>query len=154
MDRAMELRERVTEAMKEAMRAKDTARLSTIRLITAAIKDREIALRASSEVLGESDVLALLGKMVKQRQESAKIYTEGARPELAAKELAEVAVIEEFLPKALAAAQTTAAIEAAITGAGATSLRDMGKVMAILKEKYTGQMDFGAAGALVKARLA
>ena len=149
----MELRDRINEAMKAAMRAKDSARLSTIRLMTAAIKDREIALRASGEALGDGDVLALMGKMVNQRQESARVYGEGARPELAAKELAEVAVIEEFLPKPLSALETSAAIEAAIAGVGATSLRDMGKVMAVLKENHAGQMDFAAAGALIKARL-
>lgn len=153
MDGAMELRERIFDAMKEAMRAKDSARLSTIRLISAAIKDREIALRASGDALGDADVLGLLGKMVKQRQESAKVYTQGERPELAAQELAEVVVIEEFLPKALSEAEVAEAIDAAIAGAGATSLRDMGKVMAVLKENYTGQMNFGAVGALIKARL-
>ena len=149
----MELRERVNSAMKEAMRARDSARLSTIRLITAAIKDREIAARTTEAAMTEGDVLALLGKMVKQRIESAKVYTEGARPELAAKELAEVAVIEEFLPRALSAAEVEAAIGAAIAEAGAASLRDMGKVMALLKARHTGQMDFGAAGAVLKARL-
>ena len=149
----MDLRERVTSAMKEAMRAKDSARLSTIRLIIAAIKDREIAMRTTEAELTEADVMTLMGKMVKQRIESAKVYTEGARPELAAKELAEVAVIEAFLPKALSADEVAAAIDAAISGVGATSLKDMGKVMAALKDKYTGQMDFGAAGALIKARL-
>ena len=149
----MELRERVNSAMKEAMRARDSARLSTIRLTTAAIKDREIAARTTEAAMTEGDVLALLGKMVKQRIESAKVYTEGARPELAAKELAEVAVIEEFLPRALSAAEVEAAIAAAIAEAGAASLRDMGKVMALLKARHTGQMDFGAAGAVLKARL-
>jgi len=149
----MDLRDRISAAMKEAMRAKEAARLSTIRLITSAIKDREIAQRTTGADLGEADVLALLGKMVKQRHESAKVYAQGGRPELADKELAEIAVIEEFLPRALSETAVAAAIEAAIAEVGAGSLKDMGRVMAVLKEKYTGQMDFGAAGARIKSRL-
>ena len=149
----MDLLQRIGEAQKAAMKARETDRLSTVRMILAAVKDREIALRTTGQALGESEVLALLGKMVKQRQESAKVYVEGARPELAAKELAEVAVIEEFLPRALSADEVAAAIDAAIAGVGASALRDMGKVMAALKERHAGQMDFGAAGALIKARL-
>ena len=149
----MDLGARVNSAMKEAMRAKDSARLSTIRLITAAIKDREIALRTTGQEMTEAEMLALMGKMVKQRQESARVYAEGGRPELAAKELAEIRVIETFLPTALTTDEVEAAIGAAIAEAGATSIRDMGKVMAVLKGKYTGQMDFGAVGAMLKARL-
>ena len=149
----MHLRERITLAMKDALRAKDSARLSTIRMIAAAFKDREIAARTTDAEISEADLLALMGKMVKQRIESARVYTEGARPELAAKELAEVVVIEEFLPRALSADEVTAAIAAAIAEVGAASLKDMGKVMAVLKARYTGQMDFGAAGTLIKARL-
>jgi len=149
----MDLRERIPLAMKEALRAKDSARLSTIRMIAAAFKDREIASRATDATVGEADLLALLGKMVKQRVESARVYTEGARPELAAKELAEVAVIEEFLPRALSEGEAAAAIDAAIAEVGAVSVKDMGKVMAVLKTRYSGQMDFGAAGGLIKARL-
>jgi uncharacterized protein YqeY len=149
----MDLGARVNSAMKEAMKAKDSARLSTIRLITAAIKDREIALRTTGQEMTEAEMLALMGKMVKQRQESARVYAEGGRPELAAKELAEIRVIETFLPTALTADEVEAAIGAAIAEAGATSIKDMGKVMAVLKGKYTGQMDFGAVGAMLKARL-
>ena len=149
----MDLGARVNSAMKEAMKAKDSARLSTIRLITAAIKDREIALRTTGQEMTEAEMLALMGKMVKQRQESARVYAEGGRPELAAKELAEIRVIETFLPTALTTDEVEAAIGAAIAEAGATSIRDMGKVMAVLKGKYTGQMDFGAVGAMLKARL-
>lgn len=149
----MDLLGRISEAQKEAMRARDTARLSTVRLIIAAVKDREIALRSTGGEMTEAEVLQLLGKMVKQRQESARVYQEGGRAELADKELAEIAVIETFLPKALSAEETEAAIAAAIAEAGATSLRDMGKVMAVLKGRYTGQMDFGAVGAALKARL-
>ncbi|MCU0816930.1 MAG: GatB/YqeY domain-containing protein [Cypionkella sp.] len=137
------------------MKAKEAERLSTLRLINAAIKDREIALRgdAGAEEVGEAEILAILGKMVKQRQESARAYEEGGRLELAEKELAEVKVIEEFLPRQLSAAEVGEAITAAIAEAGATSIRDMGKVMAVLKGRYTGQMDFGAVGPMVKDRL-
>ncbi|MEZ5885875.1 MAG: GatB/YqeY domain-containing protein [Paracoccaceae bacterium] len=149
----MELIARIQDAQKEAMKAKDMARLSTVRMILAAVKDREIAQRTAGAAMGEGDVLALLGKMVKQRQESAKVYQEGGRPELADKELAEIRVIETFLPKALTEAEVEAAVAAAIAEAGAQSIKDMGRVMGVLKSRYTGQMDFGAVGALIKARL-
>lgn len=151
----MSLREQLQNGIKEAMKAKLGGRLSTLRLINAAIKDREIAGRseAGEAEVTDGDILALLGKMVKQRQESARAYEEGGRLELAEKELAEIKVIEEFLPRQLTAAEVDAAIAAAITEAGATSIRDMGKVMAVLKGKYTGQMDFGAVGAALKGRL-
>ncbi len=149
----MELLSRIADAQKEAMKARDTARLSTVRMILAAVKDKEIALRTSGQEMSEGEVLALLGKMVKQRQESAKVYVDGGRQELADKELAEVGVIETFLPKALLPAEVDAAIGMAIAEVGATSLRDMGKVMGALKAKYTGQMDFGAVGAVLKSRL-
>ena len=149
----MELRERLQATVKDAMKAKDAARLSTLRMMGAAIKDREIAARGEGAEVGEGDILALLGKMVKQRQESAKAYAEGNRPELEAKELAEIAVITEFLPQQLTAAEVEAAIGAAVKETGATSIKDMGRVMGALKAKYTGQMDFGAAGALIKGRL-
>jgi uncharacterized protein len=149
----MELIARIQDAQKEAMKAKDMARLSTVRMILAAVKDREIAQRTAGAAMGEGDVLALLGKMVKQRQESAKVYQEGGRPQLADKELAEIRVIETFLPKALTEAEVEAAVVAAIAEAGAQSIKDMGRVMGVLKSRYTGQMDFGAVGALIKARL-
>lgn len=150
----MELVERIQAAQKEAMKARDTLRLSAVRMILAAVKDREIALRASGEALTGAEVLALLGKMVKQRQESARVYQEGGRAELAEKELAEIRVIEEFLPRAMSPSEVEAAIGAAIAEVGAASVKDMGKVMAALKTRYAGQMDFAAAGAQVKARLA
>ncbi|MCU0901309.1 MAG: GatB/YqeY domain-containing protein [Cypionkella sp.] len=151
----MSLRERLQISLKDAMKAKEADRLSTLRLINAAIKDREIAARGEGNEMevGEADILAILGKMVKQRQESARAYEEGGRLELAEKELAEVKVIEEFLPRQLTPAEVEAAIAAAVVDAGASSIRDMGKVMAVLKGKYTGQMDFGAVGPMVKARL-
>ncbi len=151
----MEMRNRLSAALKEAMKAREAARLSTLRLINAAIKDREIAARSDGDggTVGDTEILAILGKMVKQRQESARAYEEGGRLELAEKELAEIGVIEEFLPRQLSAAEVEAAITAAIGKLGASSIRDMGRVMAELKGSYTGQMDFGAVGPMVKARL-
>lgn len=151
----MSLRERLVNSLKDAMKAKEVDRLSTLRLINAAIKDREIAVRGEGGAVevGEADIMAILGKMVKQRQESARAYEEGGRLELAEKELNEVKVIEEFLPRQLSAAEVEAAIVAAIAEAGAASIRDTGKVMAVLKARHTGQMDFGAVGSIVKARL-
>ncbi|MCT4559643.1 MAG: GatB/YqeY domain-containing protein [Pelagimonas sp.] len=152
----MDLRNRVTAAVKQAMKNKESARLSTLRLINAAIKDRDIALRAEQGEEGavaDAEILSILGKMVKQRRESAKTYEEGGRLDLAEREIAEIAVIEEFLPTALTESEIAHAIKAAVEEVGADSIRDMGRVMGVLKGKYTGQMDFGAAGALVKAQL-
>jgi uncharacterized protein YqeY len=146
-------RTEITDALKEAMKAKDTMRLGTLRLINAAIKDREIANREAGGEVSEADILAILGKMVKQRQESAKAYEEGGRLELAEREQAEIKVINDYLPAQLSEAETEAAVEAAIADTGASSIRDMGKVMGVLKGKYTGQIDFGAVGPMVKARL-
>ncbi len=146
-------RTEITDALKEAMKAKDTMRLGTLRLINAAIKDREIANREAGGEVSDADILAILGKMVKQRQESAKAYEEGGRLELAEREQAEIKVINDYLPAQLSEAETEAAVEAAITDTGASSIRDMGKVMGVLKGKYTGQVDFGAVGPMVKARL-
>ncbi|WP_413719677.1 GatB/YqeY domain-containing protein [Silicimonas sp. MF1-12-2] len=154
----MDLRGRIAEALKAAMKDKDADRLSTLRLINAAIKDRDIAKRSeggdvADAGVGDGEILQILGKMVKQRQDSAQAYEEGGRLELAEKELAEITVIEEFLPRQLDEVETSAAIDAAISETGASSIRDMGKVMGALKAKYTGQMDFGAVGPAVKARL-
>jgi uncharacterized protein YqeY len=151
----MELREKVNAAVKQAMRDKEKDRLTTLRLINAAIKDRDIAVRGEGREQGvdESEVLAILGKMVKQRRESAKTYEEGGRLDLAEREMNEISVIEEFLPRALNAAEIKAAVDAAVAEVGADSIRDMGRVMGALKAKYTGQMDFGAVGPLVKDRL-
>ena len=151
----MDMRTTISTALKEAMKAKDADRLSTLRLINAAIKDRDIAARTEGEEAQVSDdtVLAILGKMVKQRQESARAYEEGGRLELAEKEMKEIRIIEEYLPRQLDDAETDAAVAAAIAELEATSIRDMGKVMAALKGKYTGQMDFGKVGPMVKAKL-
>lgn len=151
----MALRDRITDGIKTAMREKDAVRLSTLRLVNAAIKDQDIALRGEGrpEGVDEDGVLAILGKMVKQRQESARAYEEGGRLELAEKERAEIGVIEEYLPRQLSAEEVETAVASAIAGTGAQGLRDMGRVMAALKARYTGQMDFGAVGPMVKGRL-
>jgi len=142
----------INEAVKDAMRSKDKLRLSTLRLINAAIKDKDIALRVEDRPDGvsSSEILQILGKMVKQRQESARAYEEGGRLELAEQELSEIKIVEEFLPRQLSDDDVANAIQKIISSVGATSIRDMGKVMASLKEKYTGQMDFGKAGASIK----
>ena len=151
----MDLRASIMAATKQAMKDKAANRLSTLRLISAAIKDRDIAARAegNDDGVNESEILSILGKMVKQRQESARAYEEAGRLELSEKELSEIDVIEEFLPTQLDEAETAAAIDAAIAEVGAESIRDMGKVMGELKAKYTGQMDFGSVGPKVKAKL-
>ena len=155
MEPPMTLRDRLQTALKEAMRAREADRLSTLRLINAAIKDREIANRGdgTDAEVSDTDILAILGRMVKQRQESARAFEDGGRMELALKELAEVQVIEEFLPRQFDACEVDGAIAAAIAEVGATSIRDMGRVIALLKGKFTGQMDFGAVGPMVKGRL-
>ena len=151
----MSIRERLQAEIKDAMRAKAAERLSGLRLISGAIKDREIALRGEGGAeMTEADILPILGKMVKQRQESVRMYLEGGRQDLAQKERNEIGVIEEFLPAQLSPEEVEAAIAAAVSEAGATSVKDMGRVMAVLKGKYTGQMDFGSVGALIKSRLA
>lgn len=150
------LRKRISDAMKEAMKSKEAARLSTLRLISAAIKDRDIAARAGDGVDGVSndEILAVLAKMIKQRQDSAQAYEEAGRIELADSENAEIKVITEFLPRQLSAQETQAAITEVISDLGATSIRDMGRVMAELKGKYAGQMDFSKVGPSVKDALA
>eukprot|EP01013_Petalomonas_cantuscygni_P011268 TRINITY_DN24661_c0_g1_i1.p2 TRINITY_DN24661_c0_g1~~TRINITY_DN24661_c0_g1_i1.p2 ORF type:complete len:165 (+),score=47.04 TRINITY_DN24661_c0_g1_i1:36-497(+) len=151
----MDIRAKLTAALKEAMKSKDSARLSTLRLINAAIKDRDIAARGegSDEPVGDDVVVSILAKMVKQRQESARAYEEGGRLDLAERELSEIEIISEFLPRQLSEAETEAAVDAAIAETGADSIRDMGKVMGVLKAKFPGRMDFGAVGPMVKDRL-
>lgn len=149
----MELKDRLMAEIKEAMKAKAAERLGALRLILNALKEREINARGGDAAAPSAgDELAVLARMVKQRQESVKVYLEGGRPELAAKETAEIAVIEEFLPRQMTPAEVEAAVASAVSEVGATSVKDMGRVMAALKARYTGQMDFGAVGALVKAR--
>ncbi|WP_170476571.1 GatB/YqeY domain-containing protein [Ruegeria arenilitoris] len=153
----MDMRSRVNSALKQAMKEKQAERLSTLRLINAAIKDRDIATRGidneEAKGCGDAEVLEILGKMTKQRKESARAYEEGGRLDLAEREMREVDVIEEFLPKQLDADEVANAIHTAITATGAGSIRDMGKVMGELKTRYTGQMDFGKVGPMVKDHL-
>ena len=150
------MRDNIAAALKEAMLAKDKLRVCTVRLMMAAIKDRDIALRSEDGASGLDDagIMALLAKMVKQREESAATYETAGRMELAEAERAEITVIKSFLPKPLSADEVDAAIKKAMAETGASSIRDMGKVMGALKSKYAGQMDFGAVGGQVKATLA
>ncbi len=147
------LRDAVTAQMKEAMKGGDKTRVGALRLIMAALKDREIEARGSSAALTPADEMALLAKMVKTRQESLAIYEQAGRTDLVAQERAEIAVINEFLPKQMDEAAVKAAAEAAIAEIGASSVKDMGKVIGALKAKYPGQMDFGKASAIVKGLL-
>jgi len=151
----MDLRTRITTDLKQAMKDKAVDRLSTLRLVSAAIKDKDIAARetGNDEGVGEDEVLAILSKMAKQRLESARAYEEGGRLDLAEREHSEIVVIEEYLPRQLNEAETVAAVDAAVAEVGASSIRDMGKVMGLLKGKYTGRMDFGKVGPLLKERL-
>jgi uncharacterized protein YqeY len=151
----MGLREQINDQVKEAMKAKDQKRLGTLRLINAAIKDRDIAARTetSRDLLSDDDVLGLLAKMIKQREDSIAAYDAGNRPELAQIERDEIAVIREFMPKQMSAEESQAAIARVIAETGAASVKDMGKVMNALKERYQGQMDFGKASATVKTLL-
>ena len=149
------LREQITEAMKDAMRAREAETLSTVRMILAGIKDKDIAARPAGNAtgIGDPEILSLLQAMVKQRRESVALYAQGGRDDLVAKEQAEITVIERFLPAQMDAAATDAAITAAIAESGAASIKDMGKVMAALKAKYSGQMDFSTVGPAVKSKL-
>ena len=149
------MQERFTEALKTAVKAQDKIRVSPLRLILAAIKDRDIAARSADNGDGVSDgqILEILAKMVKQRQEAATTYAEAGRLEVAEQERAEILVIEDFLPAQLSDEDVASAVDAACEQVGAQSLKDMGKVMGELKGKYAGQMDFGKAGGLVKQRL-
>ena len=151
-----EKRAEINNAMKQALKDKDNLKLSTIRLINAALKDRDIAARSNgnSDGISDTEILALLQFMIKQRNESAKVYREGGRNELAEKEEAEVKIIQDFLPQQLSEEETKTAIDKAVTETGATDIKDMGKVMGYLKDNYTGRLDMGKAGGQVKPRLA
>lgn len=151
-----EMRTTLTNAMKDAMRAKDELTLNTVRMIISKMKAEDIEARPKGNMDGISDgeILSLMQNMVKQRQESAKIYRDGGRPELAEKEDAEIAVIEKFLPAQMSDAEVESAVVGLIASVGASGIKDMGKVMAELKTKYAGQLDMGKAGAVVKQKLA
>ena len=150
------LRERIAADMREAMKSRDQARLSTLRLILAAIKDREIALRAEGgdeRPIDEAELIAILSKMVRQRQESARAYEEAGRLELAAREQDEIAVIQSYLPRQLSPEEVASAVDRVIADLGATTIRDMGRVMAELRSRHAGQMDFAAVGPMIRERL-
>ena len=150
------LREQIKNALKEAMVAKNTHKVSTLRLIMAALKDRDIAARTQDKPDGISDeeILSLLQSMVKQRRDSITMYENGGRLELAEQEAAEITIIESFLPKQMSDDEITAAIDALVKELNASSLKDMGPTMKELRDRYAGQMDFGKASAALKARLA
>jgi hypothetical protein len=148
------MRETITAALQAATKARDARRVSTLRLMSAAIKDRDIAARtAGKERASDAELLELLAKMIKQREESEKIYAEAGRAELAKQESEEIAIIREFLPKQLSEQDMEKAIAEVMAKVSAASVKDVGKVMAELKARYAGQMDFAKASALVKAKL-
>lgn len=151
----MSLRSDITTGVKDAMKSKDKERLSTLRLINAAIKDLDIAARAKGDDDGiaDSDIMSLLAKMVKQREESAKTYHDNGRPELAEKERGEIEIIRGFMPAPLSQSELEDAIKGFIAETGASSVKDMGKVMGLLKSQYAGRVDMGKAGGLVKSLL-
>ena len=149
------MRDRINSAMKQAMRDKEVLRLSTLRLVMAAIKDRDIAARVDGvdNSVSDDEILAILGKMIKQRKDSATAYGNAGRTELAAQELSEIEIITGFLPKQLNDDEIEDVVKKVINDSGASGIRDMVKVMGLLKKNYTGQMDFGKAGGLVKSLL-
>jgi len=149
------LRDKINDALKEAMKAKNERAVSTLRLINAALKNADIEARgAGKPALGDAEVLTVLQKMIKQRQESKEMYEKGGRPELAQQEGEEIAIITSYLPKQMSDDEVKAAIDGAIKEIGAAGMKDMGKVIGALKAKYAGQMDFAKASGLVKAALA
>ena len=148
------MRNQLNEELKKAMKAQDKRRVSTLRLINTAIKDRDIAARGTGkENVGDDEILLILTKMVKQREESAKTYEEAGRLDLSEQEREEIAIIQDFLPKQLSQAEVEAAVADIVGELGASGLKDMGRTMAALKEKYPGKMDFGLASKLVKDML-
>ena len=148
------MREKLTESLKEAMKAKDSRRLSTVRLIQSAVKDRDIANRgAGKDAATDAQILQILQKMVKQREESAKIYEDAGRAELATQERDEIAVLKTFMPEQLSDEKVEEIVAAVVAEIGAEGMKDMGKVMAALRERYAGQMDFAKASGVIKAKL-
>ncbi len=148
------LRDDINNALKDAMKAKDERKVSTLRLVNSTIKNADIEARgAGKPPLSDGDLLSVLQKMIKQRQESRELYEKGARPELAQQEADEIAIIQSYLPKQMSDAEMGAAIDAAIAETGAAGMKDMGKVIGVLKGKYAGRMDFGKASGLVKGKL-
>lgn len=153
MSDAISLRDQIAAQMKEAMKAGEKTRVGALRLIMSALKDREIEARGTGKVVSRADELALLTKMAKTRQESLTIYKDNGRDDLAAQEAAEIAVINAFLPQQMEDGAVLDAVKTAIAEVGALSVRDMGKVVAALKDKHPGQMDFARASGIVKGLL-
>ena len=148
------LRDDINKALTEAQKAKNERTVSTLRMVNSTLKNADIEARGSGKpALGDAEVLAILQKMIKQRQESVEMYKKGDRPDLVKQEEEEIAIISAYLPKQMSDAEVTAAIESAIAETGAAGMKDMGKVIGILRGKYAGQMDFGKASGLVKAKL-
>jgi len=149
------LRDRINDALKDAMKSRDQRRISTLRLVNAALKNADIEARGQGkEALGDDAILGVLQKMIKQRQESIVLYEKGGRAELAQQEREEAEIISSYLPKQMSEAEARAAVEAAIKDTGAAGMKDMGKVIGALRAKYAGQMDMGKASAMVKDLLA
>ena len=147
------LRDDINNALKEAMKAKDERKVSTLRMVNATFKNADIEARGSGKTLSDGDLMPVLQKMIKQRQESKELYEKGGRPELAQQEGEEIAIISSYLPKQMSDSDMAAAIEAAIAETGAAAMKDMGKVVGALKAKFAGQMDFAKASAMVKGKL-
>ena len=149
------MRDKINSAMKQAMRDKEVLRLSTLRLVMAAIKDRDIAARVDGvdNSVSDDEILSILAKMIKQRKDSAAAYDNAGRTELAAQEKSEIEIITDFLPKQLSDNEIEDAVKKVINDSGASGIRDMGNVMGLLKSTYAGQMDFGKAGGVVKTLL-
>jgi uncharacterized protein YqeY len=147
------LRDDINNALKEAMKAKEERKISTLRLVNSTFKNADIEARGSGKTLSDADLLSVLQKMIKQRQESKELYEKGGRPELAQQEAEEIAIIQSYLPKQMSDAEMAKAIDDAIKETGAAGMKDMGKVIGALRGKYAGQMDFGKASGIVKGKL-
>lgn len=147
------LRDDINNDLKEAMKAKNERAVSTLRMVNSTLKNADIEARTTGKPLGDAEVLSILQKMVKQRQESVELYKKGGRDDLVKQEQEEIVIIQNYMPQPMSEAEMTAAIDAAVAETGAASMKDMGKVIGVLRSKYAGQMDFGKASALVKAKL-
>lgn len=147
------LRDDINNDLKEAMKAKNERAVSTLRMVNSTLKNADIEARTTGKPLGDAEVLSILQKMVKQRQESVELYKKGGRDDLVKQEQEEIVIIQNYMPQPMTEAEMTAAIDAAVAETGAASMKDMGKVIGVLRSKYAGQMDFGKASALVKAKL-
>jgi uncharacterized protein YqeY len=148
------IRDDINKALTEAQKAKNERTVSTLRMVNSTLKNADIEARTTGKPLGDAEVLSILQKMIKQRQESVEMYKKGARPDLVKQEEEEIAIISVYLPKQMSDAEVSAAIDAAVAETGAAGMKDMGKVIGVLRAKYAGQMDFGKASGLVKAKLA